>query len=128
MVATRTVHFTASAITAGAVIFRELVAERALRAEPRERVGRQALRATAWIGITFAVVSGLTWVLLLAMSLSGESLRATIASGALRDVLTLTQFGWVSQVRLALAIVLAICLAFERLALWRRLTAGRRYP
>jgi len=45
-------------------------------------------------------------------------------SGALRDVLTLTQFGLVSQVRLALAIVLAICLAFERSALWRRLGLG----
>jgi putative copper resistance protein D len=40
-------------------------------------------------------------------------------SGALHDVLNLTQFGLVSQVRLALAIVLAICLALERLALWR---------
>jgi putative copper resistance protein D len=42
-------------------------------------------------------------------------------SGALRDVLNLTQFGLVSQVRLALAIVLAICLTFEGSALGRRL-------
>jgi copper resistance protein D len=53
------------------------------------------------------------------MSLSGESLGEAVISGALRDVLNLTQFGLVSQVRLALAIVLAICLAFERSALWR---------
>jgi putative copper resistance protein D len=48
------------------------------------------------------------------MSLSDESLGEAVISGALRDVLNLTQFGLVSQVRLALAIVLAICLAFER--------------
>jgi putative copper resistance protein D len=53
------------------------------------------------------------------MSLSGEGVGEAVMSGALRDVLNLTQFGLVSQVRLALAIVLAVCLAFERSALWR---------
>src|SRR4029077_13772398 len=122
MVATRTVHFAASAITAGALIFRNFVAETALRAEPHANalVDRQ-LRATACIGISFAVVSGLTWVLLLTMSLSGEGLGEAVISGALRDVLGLTQFGWVSQIRLAFAIVVSICLAFDRSELWRLL-------
>jgi putative copper resistance protein D len=122
MVATRTVHFAASAITAGALIFRGFVAEPTSRVEPPAKalVDKQ-IRAAAWIGMTVAVVSGLTWVLLLTMSLSGERLGEAVMSGALRDVLNLTQFGLVSQVRLALAIVLAICLAFERSALWRRL-------
>jgi copper resistance protein D len=122
MIATRTVHFAASAITAGALIFRGFVAEPALRVEPHANalVDRQ-LRGAAWIGIAFAVVSGLSWVLLLTMSLSGEDLNEAVTSGALRDVLSLTQFGWVSQVRLALAIVLSICLAFDRSKLWRLL-------
>ena len=42
-----------------------------------------------------------------------------VMSGALRDVLNLTQFGFGREVRLALAVVLAICLVFERSALWR---------
>ncbi len=122
MIATRTVHLTASAIAAGALIFRGFVAEPALRAEPSANalLDRQ-LRAVAWIGIALAVVSGLTWVLLLAMSLSGEALREAVISGPLRDVLNLTQFGRVSQVRLALAIVASICLAFDRSELWRSL-------
>ncbi|MGY4431218.1 putative copper resistance protein D [Bradyrhizobium sp. F1.13.1] len=66
-------------------------------------------------------MSGLTWVLLLTMSLSGEGVGEAVISGALRDVLELTQFGWVSQVRLALAIMLSICLAFDRSNLWRLL-------
>jgi putative copper resistance protein D len=75
------------------------------------------IRRATWIGLAISVVSGLTWVLLLTMSLSAESLGEAVMSGALRDVLSLTQFGWVSQIRLALAIVLAICLAFDR-PLW----------
>jgi putative copper resistance protein D len=125
MIATRTVHFTASAVTAGALICRDLVAEPALRVEPHANalVERQ-LRLLAWIGIAVAVVSGVTWVLLLTMSLSGEGLGEAVISGALRDVLDLTQFGWVSQMRLGLATVLSICLAFDRSELWRLLALG----
>jgi putative copper resistance protein D len=121
MIVTRTVHFAASAAMAGALIFRGVVAEPALRAAPPACALVPTGRALAWIRLAVTVVSGLTWVLLLTMSLSGESLGEAVISGALRDVLNLTQFGLVSQIRLALAIVLAICLAFERSALWRRL-------
>jgi putative copper resistance protein D len=109
MVATRTVHFAASA-------------EPALRAAPPAgALVHKQIRAVAGIGLAVAVVSGLTWVLLLTMSLSDEGLGEAVMSGALRDVVNLTQFGLVSEIRLALAIVLAICLAFERSALWRLL-------
>jgi putative copper resistance protein D len=122
MVITRTAHFAASATMAGALIFHGFVAEPALRSmPPAGALVRKQVRAVAWIGLATAVVSGLAWVLLLTMSLSDESLGEAVISGALRDVLNLTQFGLVSQVRLALAIVLAICLAFDRSALWRRL-------
>jgi len=120
MAVTRTVHFAASAITAGALIFRWLVAEPALRAAPPAgALVDRKIRAVAAIGLAVAAVSGLAWVLLLTMSLSDESLGEAVISGALRDVLNLTQFGWVSKVRFALAILLAVCLAFERRALWR---------
>ena len=120
MIVTRTVHFAASVTLAGDLMFRDFVAEPALRAvPPAGALVRKQVRGVAWIGLAVAVVSGLILVLLLTMSLSGESLGEAVMSGALRDVLNLTQFGLVSQVRLALAIVLAICLAFERSALWR---------
>jgi copper resistance protein D len=114
MVVTRTVHFAASAITAGALVFRGFVAEPAAAAP----IDKQ-FRATTWIALAVAVVSGLALVLLLTMSLSDEGLGEAVMSGALRDVLNLTQFGLVAQVRLAIAVVLAICLVFERSALWR---------
>jgi putative copper resistance protein D len=122
LIVTRTVHFVASATLAGALMFRGLVAEPALRAvPPAAALVRKQVRGVAWIGLAVAVVSGLILVLLLTMSLSGESLGEAVMSGALRDVLNLTQFGLVSQVRLAIAVVLAICLALERSALWRLL-------
>lgn len=115
MVVTRTVHFAASASVAGALIFRSFIAERALRAAPAAcAVVERQVRGIAWITLPIAVVSGLAWVLLLTMSLSGENLGEAVTSGALRDVLSLTQFGWVSQIRFAVAIVLAICLVFDR--------------
>jgi putative copper resistance protein D len=120
MIVMRTVHFAASATLAGALMFRGFVAEPALRAAaPANALVDRQVRAVAWIGLAVAVVSGLILVLLLTMSLSGESLGEAVMAGALRDVLNLTQFGLVSQIRLALAIVLAIFLAFERSALWR---------
>ena len=125
VVVTRTVHFAASAIVAGALIFRGFIAEPALRAAPPAgALVRKQIRAMVWIGLVVAVASGLVWVLLLTMSLSGENLGEAVMSGALRDVLSLTQFGLVSQIRLALAIVLAICLVFARSVLWRWLALG----
>jgi putative copper resistance protein D len=110
MMVARTVHFAASAITAGALMFRGFVAER----QPR-----LSTSATIWIALAVTVVSGLALVLLLTMSLNDERLGEAMTSGALREVLNLTQFGLVTQVCLAIAVVLAIYLAFERSALWR---------
>jgi copper resistance protein D len=120
MVVTRAIHFAATATTAGALMFRGLIAEPALRAAPPAGpLVHKQICALAWIGLATAVVSGPAWVLLLTMSLSDEGLGEAVMSGALRDVVNLTQFGLVSEIRSALAIALAICLAFERLAAWR---------
>jgi putative copper resistance protein D len=117
MIIVRTIHFAATAATAGALIFRAVVAEPALRWQRgASAIVQSQVRKVAWIGLAVAVVSGLTWVLLLTMSLSAEGPGEAVMSGALRDVLNLTQFGLISQIRLALAVMLAICLAFDRLA------------
>jgi putative copper resistance protein D len=117
MIVARAIHFAATAVTAGALIFRAVVAEPALRSQRRaSAIVQSQIRAVAWIGLAVAMASGLTWVLLLTMSLSAEGLGEAVMSGALRDVLNLTQFGLVSQIRLVLAILLATCLAFDRLA------------
>jgi putative copper resistance protein D len=125
IIVARAIHFAATATTAGALIFRAVVAEPALRSQ-REAgaIMESQIRKVAWIGLAVAVASGLAWVLLLTMSLSAEGPVEAVVSGALRDVLNLTQFGRVSQIRFVLAIILAACLAFDRLAPARWLALG----
>ena len=114
MIVTRTVHFAASATIAGALMFRAFVAG---RAAPIDR----KIRDIARIGFAIAVVSGLVWLWLQAVSMSGLGFGETITSGALFTVIDETQFGLVSEIRLMIAIALAVCLAFDRIALLRRL-------
>ena len=58
--------------------------------------------------------------------MSGLPLGEAMTPGVLLTVLTKTQFGLVSEIRLALAIVLAVCLALDRIrpAEWLGLAAA----
>ena len=128
IIATRALHFAATATVTGTLVFRAVVANPALCSEKAIQKPFQAqTRRVVWISLVVAVISGLAWVLLLTMSLSGEGLGEAISSGALRDVLNLTQFGLVSQIRLALAIGLAIFLFFDQSAGWHWLGLGAAF-
>ena len=118
LIVIRAIHFAATAITAGVLIFRTLVAEPALRsaAAARAIVMAQILRV-AWISLAMTVTSGVIWVLLQAEAMSDLPLREAMSGDILSTVLTETQFGMVSEFRLVLAIVLAACLFFNRLQL-----------
>jgi copper resistance protein D len=115
VIAVRAIHFAAAAMTAGAIVFRATVAEPALRSQRKaSAVVSSQIRMLAWVGLAIAVISGAIWLVVLTESLSDEGFREAIISGAVRDVLTLTQFGAVAQVRLALATMVAIGLALDR--------------
>ncbi|MGA7803540.1 copper homeostasis membrane protein CopD [Bradyrhizobium sp.] len=125
IIVARAIHFTASAMIAGGLVFRSTVADPALRSEPKASgIVESQIRRMVWICLPIAVLSGLAWVLVLTMSLSDEGLGEAVTSGALRDVLGLTQFGWMSQIRFALAVGLAVSLVFDRSAPWRWLALG----
>jgi copper resistance protein D len=115
LVVIRAIHFAATAITAGVLIFRAVVAEPTPDSAGAARVVvmAQIVRA-AWLGLAITVVSGAVWVLLQAAAMSGLSLREAVTADILSTVLTETQFGTVSEYRFALAIVLAACLAYDR--------------
>ncbi len=127
VIVVRAIHFAAMAMMTGAVVFRAAVAEPALRSMPKARaVINSQIRRLACIGLAIGVISGAIWLVLLTASLSNESFREMLVSGALRDVLALTQFGAMAQIRLALAILLAISLAFDgsRWGRWFALVAA----
>ena len=121
----RGIHFAATAMTAGALIFRAVVAEPALRsAQAATPVVRRQILLTAWIGLAVAAASGVIWLQLQAVSMSGLPLGEAMTSDVLSTVVNETQFGLVSKIRFVLAIILAVCLGYDRLEPLRWLALG----
>ena len=69
-----------------------------------------------WIGLAIAATTGVVWFQLQAAAISGLPFGEAMTSDVLSTVLNETQFGLVSKVRLVLAVILAACLAYDRLA------------
>jgi putative copper resistance protein D len=113
----RAVHFAATAVVAGSLIFRAAVAGPILCAgEAGAELLRTQTLGVAWTGLAVSTASGVIWLLLQAASMSGLPLGEAMAPAVLSTVLNETQFGLVSEIRLSLAVVLAGCLAYDRFA------------
>jgi copper resistance protein D len=125
LVVVRAIHFSATAIIAGSLIFRVVVADPALRStHVATAVVRSQILLTAWIGLAIAAASGVIWLQLQAASMSGLPFGEAMTSEVLSTVLNETQFGLISEIRLVLAVILAGCLAFDRRAFSRWLGLG----
>jgi putative copper resistance protein D len=111
----RAIHFAASSIVAGSLIFRLAVVGPSLASPAAVAVRKQSHRIAA-IGLAVAVASGAIWVLLQAASMSGLPFGEAMTADVLSTVVTGTQFGLTQDARFALAIVLAGCLTYDRLA------------
>jgi putative copper resistance protein D len=125
MTIVRAIHFAASAIVAGTLTFRAAIAEPAYRSvhETGARINAR-MRLLAWSGLAVTAVSGAIWFAAQTVAMSGQSWGEILTSDATIVVLNETQFGLVSQIRLGPAILLAICLAFDRVSLVRWLALG----
>jgi copper resistance protein D len=126
LIVIRAIHFGATAVTAGALIFRAIVAQPALRSQAMAMQLRGQSLGVAWTGLAITIASGVVWLLFQAASMSGLPLREAVAPSVLLTVLNQTQFGLVSEIRMVLAIALAACLAFDRFpsANWLALAAA----
>jgi putative copper resistance protein D len=96
------------------VVFRTVVAKPALDAEPAAKLVRTQTLRVAWIGLAVTALSGVVWLLLQTVSMSGLPAGEAMTGRVLWTVLDQTQFGLVEQIRSLLAIVLAVCLAIQR--------------
>jgi putative copper resistance protein D len=115
LIATRAIHFAATAVVAGSLVFRTVVAEPVLRGEQAlAKPFRRQILNIAWIGLAITIVSGVFWLLLQAAAISGLSFAEAMTSDVLLTVLNQTQFGLVSEIRLVLAVMLAAALAYDR--------------
>lgn len=126
LIVVRAMHFAATAVVAGGLIFRTFVAEPALRATQAAMtaVVRSQILLVVGIGLAVAAASGVIWLQLQAASMSGMSLGEAMTTDTLLTVLNETQFGLVSKFRTILAVILAVCLASDRHVLARWLALG----
>jgi copper resistance protein D len=127
LIVIRAIHFAATALTTGTLVFRAVVADPALlSAEAVAAVMRTQIRRVAWVGLAITVVSGAIWLLLEAVAMSGLAFSEAITADVLSTVVNETQFGLVLEIRSVLAIILAACLAYDRLppARWLALASA----
>jgi putative copper export protein/mono/diheme cytochrome c family protein len=115
----RAFHFTALLMLEGAVAFRFAVAEPALRGLPadasRVRTMNRLLSWTIWCGLLVGLASGAAWLVLLAAHIVDVDPWTALSGGAAWTVLTRTQFGQTSQVRLLAAVLFAAsAMTFDR--------------
>jgi copper resistance protein D len=118
LIATRAVHFAATAVTVGSFIFRIVIARPVLRSEAATAAPfRTQTLLAMWVGLAVAVISGVIWLLLQAVSMSGRPFHEALTADVLSKVITETQFGEATIVRAGFAICLAACLAYDRVAI-----------
>jgi copper resistance protein D len=113
----RTIHFVATAMLGGVVIFAAYVAEPAFAAAGKDArlavVIRRRLVVLAWVSLVLAVLSGAAWLVRLAQQISDGTLSAVLWDGIVWTVLTKTSFGTVWTTRLALAVLVGVSLSFR---------------
>jgi putative copper export protein/mono/diheme cytochrome c family protein len=120
LIAARFVHYTATILLTGVFAFECLIAGPALRlarASPIDLVGlHRRLGWLAWASLLLAIGSGAAWLVAVAAGMSGNPPGVALAQGAEWVVLTRTRFGDDWQLRLALAVLLGLCLLVRRWA------------
>jgi putative copper resistance protein D len=126
LIAIRAVHFAATAVVAGSLVFRKVVAEPVLRGEQTAKLLRRQTLKVAWIGLAITLASGVFWLFLEVPAMSGLPFAEAMTSDVLLTVLNQTQFGLILEIRIVLAIILAAGLAYDRLppAHWLALAAA----
>ncbi len=115
LVIVRAIHFGATALLAGALLFRAAVAGPPAATSPAARtlVDRQT-RSVAGGALVVALISGIVWFALTAAEMGGLPFGEAIKPDVLQMILVATQFGSVASVRFALAIATAVLLALDR--------------
>jgi putative copper export protein/mono/diheme cytochrome c family protein len=105
LIAARLVHYASTISLAGQFAFLCCVAD----PDGTGRLRRRIL-LLAWGSLLLALISGAAWLLAVAAAMSGTPVDAVLSQGVVAIVLTRTRFGQIWLIRLALAVLVAICL------------------
>lgn len=115
LIATRAVHFAATAMTVGSVFFGIFIATPVLQHHTAAAISfKRRIRRFIWACLVLAVISGAIWLLLQTASMSGIPLIEALTADVLSTVVDETQFGEVTTIRAGLAICLSVCLVYDR--------------
>jgi copper resistance protein D len=110
----RAIHFAATMLVAGVVLFAVFIAAPAWRGATSNGVVaitvRTRLAVIAWIGLALAAIAGAAWLVLTAAAMSGLPAAQVFGGGVLWTVLSQTTFGRAWLARLILACALAATL------------------
>ena len=126
MVYVRAVHFAATIIAAGVVIFQFFVAEPAFRAasgdlQPSIETLRSRWAWMVWGALAAAAVSAAIWAVLLAANIYDAPAGEVLRNGGVWTVATETRFGQVWSVRFVFGVLLAALMANPTAVAARRL-------
>jgi putative copper resistance protein D len=111
----RAVHFAATIVAAGALIFEVLVAAPAFAlvggiVDPAVKRWRRCWTWLIWASLAVAALSGAIWLVLLAADIYAAPIAEVWRDGGIWTVATQTRFGELSLARLVAAVVLAAAL------------------
>jgi len=129
----RAIHFGATMLVAGAVLFAVFIAAPAWRgAAGNGAVAikvRARLAVIAWIGLALAAIAGAVWLVLTAAAMSSRPATQVFGDGVLWTVLSQTTFGRAWLTRFAIACALAATLPAllsprDRKSPWLEITAA----
>jgi copper resistance protein D len=110
MIAVRAVHFAATLLYSGTVLFAACIvgpASRGALAASALNAWRRQLTRLAWSSLAIAVGSGAAWLLLLAAEIGGRPLSNVLSGDIAWRVLTSTRFGLDWSARFIMALLLA---------------------
>ena len=127
LVLTRAIHFAASALVAGGLTFRSIVAEPALRnSVAGYAIVQSRLLQLIWTALAVTLATGFVWLTLETMSMANLASVEAVRSGAILTVVDETQFGLVCEIRAALVLLLGTCLLLNRFvpSRWVALASG----
>ena len=115
LILTRAVHLAATVLVFGTICFMALIAEPAAcgaSAPAGFDALRRRLTFVVWIALALLIASGIAWLVWLSADIYGAPVLAVCLHGGVWSVLTDTRFGLVYTTRLALALLLAVLMAW----------------
>jgi putative copper resistance protein D len=130
LVYVRAVHFAATIVAAGTLIFEVMVAAPAFTVaagigDPDIKRLRRRWAWLIWASLAVAVVTGAVWLVLLTADIYAAPVAQVWRDGGIWTVATATRFGQISLARLAAAVLLAASLpVLRRTARGRPWSAG----